>query len=237
MEEKLAKLASLLPTASKIEPIELAPALLVVMVLLTHFSLGFLPVLPGMSYADVMCLGGVAAVMAFLPLSGRLANRETPRHLACALAFLVCIAFMLSKVSGAQWHGFAVLTSSFFAGAFVALGSALWFEHFANRPMESIALSLTCCLVCGAFLAWFLIGMSADRFDVGYCVVAISAGVSLDSSLGGGPRRRFGGARQQAVGQRHASSKCAHFARIDVHAVLHGDACHLLRGATSMAQR
>ncbi len=183
MEEKLAKLASLLPSVPKIEPIELAPALLVVMVLLTHFSLGFLPVLPRMSYADVMCLGGVAAVMAFLPLSGRLANRETPRHLACALAFLVCIAFTLSKVPGAQWHGFAVLASSFFAGAFVALGSALWFEHFANRPMESIALSLACCLVCGAFLAWFLIGTGADRFAVGYCVVVLLAGVSLDSSL------------------------------------------------------
>ena len=41
---------------------ELAPTFLVVTLLLTHFALGYLQVMPGVSYADAMCLGGVTAI-------------------------------------------------------------------------------------------------------------------------------------------------------------------------------
>ena len=49
--------------------------------------------------------------------------------------------------------------------------------------MESIALSLTICLVGGVALSWFLIGTTPGRFAVGYGLMILLAGISLGLSL------------------------------------------------------
>ena len=60
----------------EISSAELAPTFLVVTLLLTHFALGYLQVMPGVSYADAMCLGGVAAIGVTLPLCNHLRKKR-----------------------------------------------------------------------------------------------------------------------------------------------------------------
>ena len=183
-ENKLERAVGQFVSAHQLEigSTELAPTFLVVTLLLTHFALGYLQVMPGVSYADAMCLGGVTAIGITLPLSKLLRERGLLHHLAFALSAIACVTFLLSRVPNVPWHGAALFASSICAGAFVALASAFWFEHFIDRPMESIALSLTSCLVGGVALSWFLIGATMDRFTVGYGAMILFAGISLGLS-------------------------------------------------------
>lgn len=59
-ENKLERAVGQFVSAHQLEigSTELAPTFLVVTLLLTHFALGYLQVMPGVSYADAMCLGG-----------------------------------------------------------------------------------------------------------------------------------------------------------------------------------
>lgn len=184
-ENKLERAVGQFVSAHQLEigSTELAPTFLVVTLLLTHFALGYLQVMPGVSYADAMCLGGVTAIGITLPLSNLLRERGLLHHLAFALSAIACVTLLLSRVPNVPWHGAALFASSICAGAFVALASAFWFEHFIDRPMESIALSLTSCLVGGVALSWFLIGATMDRFTVGYGAMILFAGISLGLSL------------------------------------------------------
>lgn len=179
----------------QISSAELAPTFLVVTLLLTHFALGYLQVMPGVSYADAMCLGGVAAIGVTLPLCNHLRKKGMLSHLVFALSAIACVTFLLSRAPTAPWHGTALFASSICTGAFAALASAFWFEHFIDRPMESIALSLTSCLVGGVALSWFLIGTTTDRFTVGYGLMILLAGISLGLSL----KKKASHARSQGI--------------------------------------
>lgn len=103
--------------------------------------------------------------------------------MAFALSAIAIVAFLFSRIPNFPWHEPSLLASSVCTGAFLALASAFWFEHFIDRPMESIALSLTCCLVGGVALSWFLIGTTTGRFTVGYTLTILLAGISLGRSL------------------------------------------------------
>ena len=99
-ENKLERAVGQFVSAHQLEigSTELAPTFLVVTLLLTHFALGYLQVMPGVSYADAMCLGGVTAIGITLPLSNLLRERGLLHHLAFALSAIACVTFLLSRV-------------------------------------------------------------------------------------------------------------------------------------------
>lgn len=115
--------------------------------------------------------------------SNGLRKNATLHHMVFALSAIAIVAFLFSRIPNFPWHEPSLLASSVCTGAFLALSSAFWFEHFIDRPMESIALSLTCCLVGGVALSWFLIGTTTGRFTVGYTLTILLAGISLGRSL------------------------------------------------------
>ena len=86
-ENKLERTVGQFVSAHQLEigSTELAPTFLVVTLLLTHFALGYLQVMPGVSYADAMCLGGVTAIGVTLP------EKKRPAEPSRIYAFRYCL--------------------------------------------------------------------------------------------------------------------------------------------------
>lgn len=161
-----------------------ASLLLIVVVLLTHFYMGSLPIAPGFSYADAVCLASIAGAVAVLCAQERLSDARTRnRALRCATACAALFFVLMQTVSFAIPEQALRGVSAAAMGVYISLVAVFWFDYFIDESMETCAFSLSICLTGGCALSWFLLGMSQDRFIVGYTLAIFLAGFLLELAL------------------------------------------------------
>lgn len=157
--------------------------LLVVLVLLTHFSLGSTALVGCVSYADLMCLSGIACAVVLLATRRSLGSRGVTRRLIGALAIAAAVAFLCAQIKPEPWHEWLAVVSAIAEGAFIAVASIFWFDFFVDDPMEEVLISLSICLMGGCAVSWFLLGVSPGRLVIGTLVLILAAGKILVVAL------------------------------------------------------
>ena len=162
----------------------LGSTLLVVVVLLTHFSNGSMALVGGVTYADFMCLAGIVCAAAVLVGRRPLRHRRVVRRLLVALTLVAAATFLLSSLAPLSVRLWFLTVSAVAGGAFVAAASIFWFDYFADVPLEETLISLAICLIGGCAISWFLLGVLPSRLIVGVLTLILAAGGVLAGALG-----------------------------------------------------
>lgn len=161
----------------------LGSMLLVVIVLLTHFSIGSASLVKGVSYADFMCFSGIACATAILIGRKPLRDKAASRRFIIALTVAAAVAFLFYQLAPSPGREWLAVLSALAEGAFIAATSIFWFDFFAEESMEEALISLSICLIGGCAVSWFLLGVSSSRFTVGFLVLILAAGTALIRAL------------------------------------------------------
>lgn len=161
----------------------LGSMLLVVVVLLTHFSTGSATLAGGVSYADLMCFSGISCAAAILVWRKPLRDRAASRRFIIALTIAAAVTFLLFQLAPSPEREWLAVLSALAEGAFIAATSIFWFDFFAEASMEEALISLSICLIGGCAVSWFLLGVSPSRFLVGSLALILAAGAALVGAL------------------------------------------------------
>lgn len=164
----------------------LAPMLLVVIVLLTHFTVGSSLITEKLSYADLMCFTGIFVSVSII-IAGHAAQRfsepRTAVRLVAAATTLAAGVFLASQLAPSGIRPFMLTASAITEGAFIVVVGAYWFDYFSDEPMETILITLAICLIGGCAISWFLLGVSPTRYTVGNLLLIAGAGFTLAKAL------------------------------------------------------
>ncbi len=164
----------------------LAPMLLVVVVLLTHFTIGSAMITETISYADLMCFAGIAVSVAVifagkaLPAFG---TAEAAGKLITSVTAIAGLLFAIGQVTPPEIRVPMLIMSAIAEGAFIVIVGTYWFDYFSNEPMEVVLITLAICLIGGCAISWFLLGVSPSRYAVGNFILIVGAGFTLSRAL------------------------------------------------------
>ena len=154
---------------------------------LTHFTSGVRPTALGLSYADVVCITSIAISLFLLWWRDEGALDRMSKRLVYGASVLSVLGY--GAMAGAlrfmpELYEVAFVVSAVTVGSFIATQALFWFKFFVGRAIETVALSMLVSIVVGCFISWFLLGMTPDRLAIGYALVALLAGWTLERAFG-----------------------------------------------------
>lgn len=164
----------------------LGPAFVVVAFTYTHYSFGSQWSILIFSFADVMCLVGMALALIFLAAARTAWFYEHKSALVvgafgcAALGFIGDHSNLFLPLGASR---VLTLMGAISLELYVVVLIVFWFEVYRGLALETVSCSLLASIVLGSLLSWFLMGMQFDRRVVGMLLIMLLSGLALLSAL------------------------------------------------------